>query len=73
MKHIYNVEYKMYDAGEVLRISVTASTKLEAYNTAMYDAIPKQEGGQAYSAWVGSVTLKNGELREFNTFEGKPV
>lgn len=69
----YYVKYKMYEADRVHGIDFLASNKEEAYDKAVYEVIPQNEGGTPYSAWVSSVTYNNGRYREFNTFEGKPI
>lgn len=69
----YTVCYKLFfptDKEEF--VTVLANNKVEAYDKAVYDVIPKKEGIQAYSAWVSGVTYNNGNYRSFNTFEGKP-
>lgn len=67
----YYVKYKTHSAGEVKGIGVLANSKVEAYDKAVYEEIPKVEGATPYSAWVSSVTYNNGNYRTFNTFEGK--
>jgi hypothetical protein len=68
----YYVKYKMYSADEPKGIDFLADNKIDAYEKAVYELIPKKEGNIPYSAWVYSVTYNNGKYREFNTFEGKP-
>ena len=68
----YFVEYKMYNADRIHGIQSPAENKIDAYEKAVYDLIPKKEGGIPYSAWVSSVTYSNGRSREFRTFEGNP-
>lgn len=68
----YYVEYKMYSADQVKGICVGARNKAEAWDRAVYEAIPAAEGEVPYSAWVASVTYQNGNYRRFNTFEGNP-
>lgn len=68
----YTVHYKLYDVDEPKWICVIASSKAEAYNTAVYEAIPAKEKTTPYSAWVSSVTYNNGKYKTFNTFEGNP-
>ena len=68
----YHVEYKLFGSGEVKSVDVAAKSKVEAYNKAMYDKIPKIEGSLPYSAWVASATAQNGNYRQFNTFSGNP-
>lgn len=72
MRAMYSVEYKMHSADEIKRVSVIASNKQEAWDKATYEAIPEKEERVPYSSWVDSVTYKNGNVRTFNTFEGKP-
>ena len=67
----YWVEYRLYGT-DVRGIDVLAQSKADAYDKAVYEAIPAREGELPYSAWVASVTYKNGNYRQFNTFEGKP-
>jgi hypothetical protein len=52
-------------------IFINADNKFEAYDKAVYELIPDQFNHPPYSAWVDSVTNKNGTIRKFNTFEGK--
>ena len=68
----YRVEYRMFWADEVKAIIVHAATKAEAYDKAVYEAIPQKENDYAYSAWVESVRYINGRFKRFNTHEGKP-
>lgn len=75
MKHnnVYTVYYRMSFADPARFICVLASNKAEAYDKAVYEAIPKEYAGIIpYSAWVSSVTYNNGNERRFNTFEGLP-
>ena len=71
--HAYYVSYKMFNVDRVRGIDVLASSKAEAYDMAVYTLIPQKEGEPPYSAWVKSVTYNNGNYRQFNTFEGKPL
>lgn len=68
----YYVNYKLFDADEYHGVQVPANNKVEAYDRAVYELIPKMEGTSPYSAWVKSVTYNNGKYKRFNTFEGKP-
>ena len=68
----YFVEYKMYSADRIHGIQSPAGNKIDAYEKAVYTLIPEKEGCIPYSAWVSSVTYKNGRYREFRTFEGNP-
>ena len=72
MKHrnVYTVHYKPYDYQIEKSICVIAESKGDAYDKAVYEAIPAVEGGCPYSAWVTSVTYQNGNVRYFNTSEG---
>ena len=69
----YYVAYTM-NSWEIERgIPVLATSKGDAYDKAVYEAIPEKEDGHyPYSAWVVSVTYQNGNKRVFNTFGGKP-
>lgn len=71
--HTYYVEY-MLDGiySDVNGICVSASSKADAYDKAVFEAIPAKEGKYPYSAWVHSVTFQNGNYRVFNTFSGRP-
>ena len=68
----YYVTYKMHSAAEEKGIDLLARNKSDAYDKAVFEEIPKIEGELPYSAWVVSVTYKNGNYRRFNTFEGMP-
>ena len=69
----YTVAYKPNGAYETQRsIIVLANTKQEAWDKAVFEAIPELEGGMPYSAWVERVTYNNGRVKEFNTCEGLP-
>lgn len=72
VNHAYYVHYKLHSADEVNGIDLLASSKVEAYDKAVYELIPEKEGELPYSAWVHSVTYNNGNHKVFNTFEGKP-
>ena len=68
---VYTVAYRMREyGGEVERISVIASSKAEAYDTACYEIIPELHAHSPYSVWVESVTYNNGNYKVFNTSEG---
>lgn len=69
-RHTYYVVYKSGECGEQRGVCVAASSKAEAYDTAVYEVIPKREGTTPYSAWVESVTYQNGKSKTFNTSEG---
>ena len=68
----YYINYKMYSTDEIDGIQVLAENKEDAYNKAVYELIPEIKGELPYSAWVHSVTYKNGNYKLFNTFEGLP-
>lgn len=53
-------------------ITISAANCPNAYDKAVFDAIPAQKVHCPYSAWVESTNLKNGKTKRFNTFEGKP-
>lgn len=72
MNNAYWVKYKMYRADEEEGIAVLAHSKADAYDKAVYEAIPKKEGEMPYSAFVDNVTYQNGNVRRFNTNEGNP-
>ena len=62
----YTVAYKLYISDMPNRIYVLANNAKQAYRNAMdkLDWLP-------YSAWVESVTYRNGSHKRFNNFEGK--
>ena len=62
----------MYDVDDIKGICVVARNKIEAYDKAVYEAIPKAEGRLPYAAWVYRVTYRNGNHKLFNTCEGLP-
>lgn len=67
MKH-YTIEY--YENGcyeDVKKAYVLAASKEDAYLKFM------ESNGSVYGAWVARVTYNNGNVKEFNTFCGKPV
>jgi len=68
--HAYYVKYREYQMGMEKGIDVLASSKAEAYDKAVFEAIPAKEGCHPYSAWVSSVTYNNGNCKYFNTSEG---
>lgn len=71
--HTYYVEYRLDgNYSEVKGLHVAASSKADAYDKAVFEVIPAKEGKHPYSAWVHSVTFKNGNYRTFNTFGGNP-
>lgn len=67
--HAYWVEFRIIGQG-VQGIDVLAANKAEAYDKAVFEAIPAKYGECPYSAWVVSVTYNNGSYRRFNTSEG---
>ena len=70
----YTIFYKLFfPTDNVDSVTVTANNKEEAYDKAVYEAIPQIEKVMPYSAWVQDVTYSNGRVQTFNTFEGKPV
>lgn len=69
--YVYTVYYRLCGSGEKF-VDVIASSKADAYDKAVYEAIPKKEGELPYSAWVHSVTYQNGNYHRFNTCEGLP-
>lgn len=66
----YWVKYRLYGCGEEKGIDVLATSKADAYDKAVFEAIPEREGEIPYSAWVDNVTYNNGKQRFFNTSEG---
>ena len=69
----YYVKYNMHSCGGVQGIQISANTKVEAYDKAVYEVIPAlNDGSMPYSAWVSSVTYNNGNVHYFNTCEGLP-
>lgn len=69
-RNVYTVSYRVWSSGEVKRIHVIASSKAEAFDVAIYEAIPQKEGKHPYSAYVDNVTFQNGNVHYFNTSEG---
>lgn len=70
---MYTVKYRMYPTDKEREISLPAKNKEEAYVKAVYELIPAREESLPYSAWVYSVTYKNGNYRLFKyTMEGNP-
>ena len=68
----YYVEYKMHETDDVHGVGLLANNKVDAYDKAAYEVVPRTEGGIPYSAWVVSVTYQNGNHKRFNTHEGMP-
>jgi len=71
MKRTYTVAYRLFQFDKEHEIQVEAQGKEDAYNVAVYGAIPQTEGTHPYSAWVKNAIQKNGGIHEFYTFEGK--
>ena len=59
----YCVQYLLSQFGEQKEIHVSAKTRPDAYEKAVYEEIPRVEGESPYSAWVYSVSYKNGNTR----------
>lgn len=70
-RNVYTVAYNLFGQRKE-KVDVIAQNKAEAYDIAVFEIIPKEEGRLPYSAWVESVTYQNGNTRTFNTFEGNP-
>ena len=71
--HTYRVRFRLNGYWEdSIEIDVIASSAYEAYDKAVYEAIPNKYGTHPYSAWVTSVTYQNGNYKRFNNFDGKP-
>lgn len=68
----YTIRYRVYQNGPECVLTIDAANCFDAYDRAVYEAVPALEGECPYSAWVESTTLKNGKIKLFNTFEGKP-
>lgn len=66
----YTVEYRLHEGAEVAEITIMAENKADAYDKAMYEAIPEAAGEYPYSAWVAAVTYKSGKVKTFNAHEG---
>lgn len=66
----YHVRYHLFQYSEEEGIDVLANNKEEAYDYAVYELIPDDNGHVPYSAWVESVTYSNGNYHTFNTSEG---
>ena len=70
-RNVYTVAYNLFGQRKE-KVDVIAQNKAEAYDIAVFEIIPNEEGRLPYSAWVESVTYQNGNTRTFNTFEGNP-
>lgn len=68
----YHIEYKLHSADKIRSLDIVAKNKADAYDKAVYEAIPDREKEMPYSAWLVSVTYNNGNYRRFNNFEGNP-
>ena len=71
-KRTYNIQYRLYDCSKEENIIIESSCMADAYDKAVFEAIPAFKGCTPYSAWVESVMLKNGKIKRFNTCEGDP-
>lgn len=68
---VYTVGYRLYMADQARLIDVLAKSKADAYDKAVYEAIPEAEDGQIpYSAWVQSVIYQSGKWHDFEVYEG---
>ena len=71
-KRTYNIRYKLSECAPECVIRVESCNCPDAYDKAVFEAIPEAAGHCPYSAWVESVEFKNGQIKRFNTFEGQP-
>ena len=71
----YTIAWKGYEADKVHYSKVEAANKGDAYFYAQFDVIPRRNNGRLpYSAWVVSVTYKNGRTKDFpRAIEGNPT
>lgn len=68
----YYVKYQINGWWEEEKgIGFLAKNKADAYDKAVFELIPEKEGKCPYSAWVHSVTYNNGNVKYFNTCDGK--
>lgn len=73
----YYVKYQLNGYWEKPQgVQVIANNKAEAYDKAVNEVIPQKHKDEEskyypYSAWVHSVTYNNGNVRYFNTCDGK--
>lgn len=67
-RNVYTVGFRFIDSWD-LQVSVSAGSKKEAWNTAVYETIPNNFGELPYAAWVESVTYQNGNYKKFVPFE----
>lgn len=63
----YYVQFRLHANGDVLGVGVLARNKVDAYDKAVYEEIPRQFGHSPYVAWVHSVTYASGKCQVFNT------
>ena len=68
----YTIKYISGDDGSARKVDVIAANMADAYDKAVYEAIPAGGEGLPYAAWVDSVTYQNGNVRCFKTFCGHP-
>ena len=61
----YYVQFRLRACSEVLGIGLLASNKVDAYDKAVYEEIPKQFEHHPYVAWVHSVTYSSGKCKVF--------
>lgn len=72
MRRTYTIRYIMTPHDSDRFIDVIAGNKAEAYDIAVYEAIPAKEGSLPYAARVSSSTSNNGNYHAFNTVYGMP-
>ena len=60
----FHVKYKMFD-GTVGSVDVSARSREEAEDKAIYDIVLSKEGKMPYDAWATSVTYQNGNYKQF--------
>ena len=61
--YLYVVEYRLHKNDDPKSIRVIAHDKWEAYDKAVYELIPKEDGRTPYSCWVYAVQYQNGNYR----------
>ena len=71
-RYTYHIGYILSLYGTERSIDIIASSKAEAYEIAVFEAIPAKEGHTPYGAYVASVTYSNGNHKEFNNIIGNP-
>lgn len=64
-RNTYHVAYWMAYWELEREIDVIAGSKEEAWETAMFEAIPNKEGCNPYNVVVESVTYQNGKYKRF--------